>query len=635
MKDRWELRKNEIVWKVKEGAHVDNIEMAGRKMATVVYYGVDEEGKLDLKKRVFYPTLRMIPNHTHASCAREYSKEEYLKFAIMGNEIKEMPYEVRISGMLTIYSRDSERKLKITRMIFPSIDKMAYIEHTTVQNISNDIQVVSCNMFSNTVYERGTKGVYALEVDTKGPQTVTLKVGETVSYDTVFTARKLVEKRPEVNGVKEMTRRKEFVNDIFTKSLVLESEDPILDCEFNFSKLRITESIFDTMHGPMHGPGGQAYYAAIWANDEAEYAAPYFGFAGNDYADEATINVMKLYRPFMHPEMYHIPASIISEGNDIWEAPGDLGDASMYLYGMTRFLLQKGDIELAKEYFDTIDWCVRFAATKENEHHVIESDADELENRLPSGNANLLNNSLTYGGLMGAYYIAKDLGLEEKAAEYRDFAARVREGIENHFGGEIDGYHTYMYFNGCDVLRSYMCAPLTVGIYDRKEGTANALLEKLWTENGLLSAQDNEMFWDRSTLYALRGIFSAGMCEKGYKHLNEYNHQRLLGDHVPYPIEAWPEGNQRHLSAEGGLYARIIIEGMFGINPTGFRSFTIAPSIPARQGRMALRRIKAFGGCFDVEIERSGKKYEVKVVNADGVEQNFIVPLEGSIEVTI
>ena len=45
MKDRWELRKNEIVWKVKDGAHVDNMEMAGRKMAVVVYYGVDEEGR--------------------------------------------------------------------------------------------------------------------------------------------------------------------------------------------------------------------------------------------------------------------------------------------------------------------------------------------------------------------------------------------------------------------------------------------------------------------------------------------------------------------------------------------------------------------------------------------------------------
>ena len=60
------------------------------------------------------------------------------------------------------------------------------------------------------------------------------------------------------------------------------------------------------MKGPMHCPGGQEYYAAIWANDEAEYAAPYFGFAGIAYADAATVNVRDLYKPFMHPELYHI-----------------------------------------------------------------------------------------------------------------------------------------------------------------------------------------------------------------------------------------------------------------------------------------------------------------------------------------
>jgi hypothetical protein len=28
----------------------------------------------------------------------------------------------------------------------------------------------------------------------------------------------------------------------------------------------------------MHGPGGESYYAAIWANDQAEYASPFFPF---------------------------------------------------------------------------------------------------------------------------------------------------------------------------------------------------------------------------------------------------------------------------------------------------------------------------------------------------------------------
>ena len=30
----------------------------------------------------------------------------------------------------------------------------------------------------------------------------------------------------------------------------------------------------------MHGPGGGRYYAAIWANDQAEYANPFFGYLG-------------------------------------------------------------------------------------------------------------------------------------------------------------------------------------------------------------------------------------------------------------------------------------------------------------------------------------------------------------------
>jgi cellobiose phosphorylase len=143
------------------------------------------------------------------------------------------------------------------------------------------------------------------------------------------------------------------------------------------------------------------------------------------------------------------------------------------------------------------------------------------------------------------------------------------------------------------------------------------------------------MFWDRSTLYALRGIFNAGMGDKGYKYLKEYNQKRLLGDHVPYPIEAWPEGDQRHLSAEGGLYARVIIEGMLGVSPTGFRSFSIAPAIPAGLGKVTLEKIRAFGSCFDISADRTGRGYEVKITNADGCEQVHAIPLDGSAEIVI
>lgn len=118
-------------------------------------------------------------------------------------------------------------------------------------------------------------------------------------------------------------------------------------------------------------------------------------------------------------------------------------------------------------------------------------------------------------------------------------------------------------------------------------------------------------------MYALRGVYACGETEKATDYLKFYSAQRLLGEHVPYAIEAWPEGNQRHLSAESGLYGRIITEGLFGIRPTGLRSFIFTPRLPAEWDHMDLRKICAFGRVFDISVKRAGGKLQV-VVSADG-----------------
>ena len=104
---------------------------------------------------------------------------------------------------------------------------------------------------------------------------------------------------------------------------------------------------------------------------------------------------------------------------------------------------------------------------------------------------------------------------------------------------------------------------------------------RLWTADGLATEAGDKTFWDRSTLYGLRGVFAAGATEKALEYLTYYSKRRLLGDHVPYPVEAYPEGNQRHLSAESALYCRVYTEGMFGLRPTGFDSFLLTPRLPA------------------------------------------------------
>ncbi len=95
--------------------------------------------------------------------------------------------------------------------------------------------------------------------------------------------------------------------------------------------------------------------------------------------------------------------------------------------------------------------------------------------------------------------------------------------------------------------------------------------------------------------------------DRALGHLRDYSRARLLGEHVPYPVEAWPEGNRRHLSSEGALYCRLFTEGVFGLRPTGFDAFEVRPHLPKGWTGMALRNVHAFNQVFDLEVDASGR----------------------------
>ncbi|MBL0131222.1 MAG: hypothetical protein IPP43_08960 [Chitinophagaceae bacterium] len=176
------------------------------------------------------------------------------------------------------------------------------------------------------------------------------------------------------------------------------------------------------------------------------------------------------------------------------------------------------------------------------------------------------------------------------------------------------GFETYQYYEGNDKLRAWICMPLTVNIFDRKKGTIEALFSKeLWTADGLASQSGDKTFWDRSTLYALRGVFASGDTRRGLEFLKYYSNRRLLGEHVPYPVEAYPEGGQRHLSAESGLYCRIFTEGLFGIRPISLNSFSLTPQMPEDWNFMKLKNVHGFQKEFDITVLRENDKIRVTV----------------------
>ena len=82
-------------------------------------------------------------------------------------------------------------------------------------------------------------------------------------------------------------------------------------------------------------------------------------------------------------------------------------------------------------------------------------------------------------------------------------------------------------------------------------------------------------------------------------------------------MEAWPEGDQRHLSSESGLYCRIFTEGLFGLRPSGLDRFVCTPRLPDGWPRMALRSVRAFNHNFDVVVERQGQGLHL-AVSQDG-----------------
>jgi hypothetical protein len=616
---RWAFaRDGGIRWVVGASpAHTDHIEMSGKQLSAIITYGVNDQRELLVKKQLVFPMLRTIPNNTHASLKTDFDGTELPAMTADGVPLKVWPADFFLKGLLRVHSR-TNAGITVTDILYPSVDKAGFIQlRELVNNGARTcrIQIDSLVREQHTDAAKGVYGGYVIRSEVTGYGSFELAPGEKHSLAVIYSARKISTPAYYFSPGYELLRRTAFVQELM-QDLVLETPNDTINRGFAFAKIRATESIYDTKAGLMHGPGGGAYYAAIWANDQAEYANPFFPFLGNANGNESAANSFRLFAGYMNAGYKPIPSSVIAEGDGYWNGAGDRGDQAMIAYGAARFALASGDTATAKQLYPLINWCLQYLELHKRPDGIITSDADELEGRFPAGKANLSTNALAYGAYQSAAHLATVLGDRDTAALYHQRAKQLGADIERFFGHTVQGFDTYRYYEENTVLRSWICLPLVMGMNERRDATMKALLSPyLWTSNGILTAAGDHTFWDRSTLYAFRGLFFAGATDTTLKYLAYYTRQRLLGEHVPYPVEAWPEGDQRHLSAESALYCRVITEGLFGIVPTGLRQFEMCPRLPAAWNNMALRHIRAFGADMDIVVKRSGRQCKVTVMN--------------------
>lgn len=629
LQDRWHLTPQKIVWQVGD-VHQDHIEMSGEQISAIIYYGAKDNGQLSLNRKVVWPMLRTIPNDTHASLIHDFDASIAPKLQINNQPIAPQQLEqATINGVLSL-TTSLGQGVVLTRTLVPSTTKPVLVERWRLHNISKQrakLDIAPLNYRHKTAKDQGVYGVYDITAKADKAGKFLLDAGQTMDLHLYFSAIKKGQSAL-FDGAFEIDQRIAYIKGLDSK-LQLETPDPVLNNMFKFAKHRAAESIYRTKGGLMHGPGGSRYYAAIWANDQAEYINPFFPFLGDKNGNESALNSFAHFARFMNDEYKAIPSSIIAEGIDIWNGAGDRGDCAMIAYGASRFALAYSDKQQAEQLLPLINWCLEFSFRKMSPQGVIASDSDELEGRFESGDYNLSTNMLVYGALVSSAYLNEQLGRVEAAEQRRVEAKKLHLSMDKYFGGKVQGFDTYKYFAGNKKLRAWIALPFTMGIFDRKQGTLDALLSPhLWNENGIYSEAGNKTFWDRATLYSFRGIFAAGETDTAMRYFKYYSRKRLLGEHVPYAVEAWPEGNQRHLSAESALYARVVTEGVFGIEPTGFKRFKTAPFLPSEWNNMCLRKIHAFGEVFDLCVERveqqkPGAAYLVTVEQQNGPKQRI------------
>ncbi|MEO0018530.1 MAG: hypothetical protein RLZZ522_1813 [Verrucomicrobiota bacterium] len=391
----------------------------------------------------------------------------------------------------------------------------------------------------------------------------------------------------------------------------LETPEPLLDQAFALQKLHVLECPIETLKGVIVHNGSLTYSPGIWANDPVEYSSPLFPFFGDAELNRASMGMYRVWLDHCRQNgIVPFPGSF--EGPALQLTQRERGDDAMVLYGLAKFLLFQGDRAAAEEMWPLMEFSAASVLSHTTADGIVASQTDEMEDRYPTGNANLSTSSLAYGGYRLAARLAQSLG-KPVAAEFDQRAEVLRKGIEGYFGAEMEGFKTYRYYKENTTLRGWILLPLAMGITERQQATLAALTSnRLWPRRqagaDILAESTRPTEWGRETYYALRVLFKAGRTEEALDLTRRVVKAQIFGPKGPYPDE-----DAIDMLCPGSLYPRVFTEGMFGIVPTGLASFQCTPWLPAGWPQMALRDVRAFGHAWDLVVERDGVGQKVTV----------------------
>ena len=579
--------------------------MQGHKV--VIQVRVDRAAGLSYQARFFH----VDPDLTKKGrVIAEVGAESNPALQVNGRPLRcDMPSTVAFDGMLTVVYPASEG-IVATRTVYSSQRNPVVVEEWQLRNATDKPLTVD---FKTPAKVTAATENTLLVWTGQGPASTVVKPGGNVSLATCVQAR--LKDGPAANSAidvaAEHTARHSLTEAAWRGPGRLETPEPLLDQAFALQKLHVLECPIETIQGVIVHNGSLTYSPGIWANDPVEYSSPLFPFFGDPELNRASMGMYRVWQDYCRQNgIVPFPGSF--EGPSLKLTQRERGDDAMVLYGLSKFLLFQGDRAAAEEMWPLIEFAAASVLSHTTADGIVASQTDEMEDRYPTGTANLSTSSLAYGGYRLAARLAQSLG-KPAAAEFDQRAEALRKGIESYFGAEVEGFKTYRYYKENITLRGWILLPLAMGITERQEATVAALTsDKLWPHRqagaDILAESTRPTEWGRETYNALRVLFKAGRTEEGLDLTRRVVKAQIFGAKGPYPDE-----DAIDMLCPGSLYPRVFTEGMFGIVPTGLDSFECTPWLPKAWPRMALRDVRAFGRAWDLVVERDGNLQKVTV----------------------
>ena len=579
--------------------------MQGHKV--VMQVRVDRAAGLSYQARFFH----VDPDLTKKGrVIAEVGAESNPALQVNGRPLRcDMPSTVAFDGMLTVVYPASEG-IVATRTVYSSQRNPVVVEEWQLRNATDKPLTVD---FKTPAKVTAATENTLLVWTGQGPASTVVKPGGTVSLATCVQAR--LKDGPAANSAidvaAEHTARHSLTEAAWRGPGRLETPEPLLDQAFALQKLHVLECPIETIQGVIVHNGSLTYSPGIWANDPVEYSSPLFPFFGDPELNRASMGMYRVWQDYCRQNgIVPFPGSF--EGPSLKLTQRERGDDAMVLYGLSKFLLFQGDRAAAEEMWPLIEFAAASVLSHTTADGIVASQTDEMEDRYPTGTANLSTSSLAYGGYRLAARLAQALG-KPVAAEFDQRADALRKGIESYFGAEVEGFKTYRYYKENTTLRGWILLPLAMGITERQEATVAALMsDKLWPHRlagaDILAESTRPTEWGRETYYALRVLFKAGRTEEALDITRRVVQAQIFGSKGPYPDE-----DAIDMLCPGSLYPRVFTEGMFGIVPTGMDSFECTPWLPKAWPRMALRDVRAFGRAWNLLVERVGDQQKVTV----------------------